>query len=117
MTAHLYCWHPSLGLTPASASFVEQVTALHEAPAPTPSPALLSFVESLLAEYPDLTETDDTVWGDGPLENNIIGNFINMSLIWSRYEEAAPFVIATAHDHGLHCYDPQSDEFYPVQGD
>jgi hypothetical protein len=80
------------------------------------SPKLLAFVSELLSRYADLTETDDTVWGDGPLVNNILGGFINMSLIWSRYQEAASFVAATAHCHGLDCYDPQTGDFYPAAG-
>ena len=114
MTAHLYCWAPDLDLAPSGADFHERVRALHRSPQPPRSPRLVSFVNELLARYADLTETEDTVWGDGPLAGNILGEFINMSLIWSRYAEAAPFVIEIAHKHGLHCYDPQAGTFYPV---
>ena len=114
MTAHLYCWVPDLDLAPSGADFHERVRALHRSPQPARSPRLVSFVNELLARYADLTETEDTVWGDGPLAGNILGEFINMSLIWSRYVEAAPFVIEIAHKHGLHCYDPQAGTFYPV---
>jgi hypothetical protein len=115
VTAHLYCWDPSLGLDPADSSFGNRVAALHEGPMPPRSPKLATFVSDLLTRYPDLTETEDTVWGDGPLVGNIIGDFINMSLIWSRYEEAIPFVVDTAHRHGLRCYDPQTGKFYGVK--
>ncbi len=71
------------------------------------------FVSDLIARYPDLAETTDTVWGDGPLVGNIIGDFINISLVWSRYEEAAPFIVQTAHKHGLHAYNPQTGDFFP----
>ncbi len=71
-------------------------------------------MEALLSRHADVMETDDTVWGDGPLVNNILGGFINMSLTWPGYAEAMPFVIETAGRHGLHCYDPQSDDFYPA---
>jgi hypothetical protein len=114
MTAHLYCWHPELNLLPTDKTFVDRIKALHERRAPPASSQLIAFVEALLDRYPDLTETEDTVWADGPLDGNIIDRFINMSLIWSRYEEAMPFVVATAHKHGLHCHDPQTGEFYPV---
>jgi hypothetical protein len=114
MTAHLYCWHPDLNLSPADATFPERIEALHQGPKPAASSRLLRFVEALLDQYPDVTETEHTVWADGPLDGSIIGSFISLALRWSRYEEAAPFVISTAHSHGLHCYDPQTGEFYPV---
>ena len=115
MTAHLYCWHPELNLLPTDKTFVDRINALHKSRrVPPASSELIAFVEALLDRYPDLTETEDTVWADGPLEGNIIGNLINMALIWSRYEEAVPFVIETAHQHNLHCYDPQNGAFFPV---
>ena len=112
MTAHMYCWTADLALNPASSDFTDEIRAIYQLPKPSPSPRLVAFVNDLLSRYADLTQTDDTVWGYGPLMNNILGEFINMSLIWSRYVEAAPFVIETAHKHGLHCYDPQGDDFY-----
>jgi len=115
MTAHLYCWAPELDLNPTDRGFHERVEAPHQGPKPPRSPKLVALVEDLLSRYADLTQTEDTVWGDGPLINNILGDFINMSLIWNRYNEAAPYVVETAHKHGLHCYDPQTDEFYPTQ--
>jgi hypothetical protein len=115
MTAHLYCWTPSLGLNPTDVTFSERIRAIHRHPLPPRSPRLVDFVNDLLARYADLTETDDTVWGDGPLVGNIIGDFINMSLVWSRYEEAAPFIVETAKRHGLHCFDPQTGKFFPSQ--
>ena len=115
MTAHLYCWAPSLNLDPKHPDFGERVLALNQAPTPSRSPRLVAFVEDLVSRYADFPPTEDTVWGDGPLVGNILGDFINMSLVWSRYAEAAPFVIETAHKHGLHCYDPQGGDFYPAQ--
>jgi hypothetical protein len=114
MTAHLYCWARSLNLDPKDPEFRQRIEALHRAPKPSRSPRLVTFVDDLLSRYPDLTQTEDTVWGDGPLVNNILGEFINMSLVWSRYAGAAPYIIETAHKHGLHCYDPQGGDFYPT---
>jgi hypothetical protein len=114
MTAHLYCWHPELNLLPTDRTFLDRIGALYERRQVPPAFQLIAFVEDLLERYPDVTESEDTVWADGPLDGNIIDEFINMSLIWSRYEEAVPFVVATAHKHGLHCYDPQTGDFYPV---
>lgn len=112
MTAHIYCWAPELDLDPARSSFPDELGAVDGAP---PSQKLLSFVSDLLNRYEDVTVSDDTVWGDGPLIRNISGDFINMSLVWSRYEEAAPFIVSTAHAHQLNCYDPQTGEFFPAR--
>ena len=71
-------------------------------------------MQELLARYDDLTKTEDTVWGDGPLIRNIRGDFINISLIWTRYQEAVPFIAATAHRHGLNCYDAQTGDLFPA---
>jgi hypothetical protein len=111
----MYCWESSLALDPAERSFYKAISALQadalQAANPPRSPKVVAFVADLLARYPDLTETEDTVWADGPLAGDITGGFINMSFIWSRYEEAAPFVVATAHKHGLNCFDPQTGNF------
>ncbi len=112
MTAHVYCWDPKLRLDPRADSFGREIDAFGE---DEPSPKLLAFVGNLLERYPDLTVDEDTVWGCGPLVRNITGGFINMSLIWSRYGEAVPFIAATAHRHGLNCYDPQTGDFFPAE--
>ena len=77
------------------------------------APKLLGFVAALHAKYSDLTETDDTPWATGPLTGEICDNFINFAVSWSWYnDDLISFVVATAHSHGLHCFDPQSSEFY-----
>jgi len=113
VTAHIYCWAPNLQLDPADSNFRDKVRALQGRSKVPPSETLVMFVSDLIARYPDLAETTDTVWGDGPLVGNIIGDFINISLVWSRYEEAAPFIVQTAHKHGLHAYNPQTGDFFP----
>jgi len=114
MSANFYCWAPSLGLDPKQRDFHDRIEALHEGPELPASPKLLAFVADLLARYPDLDGDDqDTAWAAGPLANEIIGDFINMAIVWSLYDEAAGFVIETAHRHGLHAYDPQGHDFFP----
>jgi hypothetical protein len=116
MSAHLYCWETSLRLNPGDADFQARIKALHRATHPLPpSPVMLKFVEALLSRFPDLTETDDTIWADGPLDGNILGSFINISIIWSRYDDVRAWLIQTAHAHRLHCYDPQESKFFPLR--
>src|SRR5689334_16289742 len=113
MSANFYCWTPSLGLDPKARDFHDRIEALEEVEPSPASPKLLEFVGALLARYPDLDDDNDTVWAAGPLSDEIIGDFINMAVVWPRVEEAQTFIRATAHQHGLHFYDPQSDVFYP----
>jgi hypothetical protein len=119
MSANFYCWTPEAGLDPKARDFHDRIEALHEAPEVPASPRLVAFVAALLARYPDLGDDDDveddTVWADGPLVNNIIGDFINMGVIWSRADEAVLFIMETAQRHGLHFYDPQSETFTPCK--
>jgi hypothetical protein len=117
VSANFYCWEPSLGLEPGSKDFQQKITEIHEySQKPLPSEGMIKLVDALLARYPDLTETEETVWADGPMKNNILGQFINMSIMWVNYVEAAEFVIETAHNLGLHAYDPQDGSFYPAPG-
>ena len=113
MSANLYCWGPSLPLNPRDRQFGEQLDQVYASQAP-PTPQLTRFVTDLLARYPDLTQTEETVWSDGPLINNVIGSFINMGIIWRELDKAMPVIISIAHSHGLHCYDPQNEKFYPA---
>jgi hypothetical protein len=116
MSANFYCWEPTLNLQPGSKDFLHRIEELHRPPYPIPSELMQKLVVALLARYPDLTEAEDTVWADGPLKNNILGQFINMSIVWASYVDAAEFVISTAHGLGLHAYDPQDGSFYPAPG-
>jgi hypothetical protein len=113
VSANLYCWEPSAALDPHAAQFAEDVERLYLRPAP-PSARMTRFVEDLLSTYPDLTQTRETVWSDGPLLENAIGPFINLGIVWAEIDRVMPIVVAVAHAHGLHCYDPQSEKFYPA---
>jgi hypothetical protein len=102
-------------LEPGSKDFQQKVETIHKySQKPLPSDRMIELVDTLLAKYPDLTETEETVWADGSMKNNILGQFINMSIMWASYAEAAEFVISTAHRLGLHAYDPQDGSFYPA---
>jgi hypothetical protein len=67
------------------------------------------------AKYPDIPdvadlsddEIDDGVWSDGPLINNASGPLFYFGLAGTRFDEAAPFVVDVAREHGLVCFDPQ----------
>ena len=114
MTAHFDCWEPALDFDPNSPDFRERRKLIQDT-AEEPTQRLLDFVSALSSRYPDDID-DDTVWAAGPLREEISGGHINFAVTWSAYDEVIPFVVRTAHAHGLHCYDPQSRKFYPFTG-
>ncbi|WP_340540911.1 hypothetical protein [Nocardioides sp. GXZ039] len=89
-------------------------TAIDDDPVP-PSPRIRSYVDALLARWPDLTDdgSEDSPWADGPMIANAFGEAIYFSMVWSRAEEASEFAARTAAEHGLVCFDPQSEALRP----
>ncbi|MGE5539454.1 MAG: hypothetical protein ACM30I_12620 [Gemmatimonas sp.] len=114
MSATLACWEPSVGLDPRADDFDERFYAVQRARLP-PTPTMLAFVEFLLAKYPDLTESKETIWADGPLKNDISGGFIHFSVTWSGYTEGRLFVRPAARKFGLDFYDPQDNLYIPAE--
>ena len=80
-----------------------------------PSPAIRAYVDALLERWPDITGEagEDSPWADGPLIGNAFGEAILFSMVWSRAEEASDFASRLAAQHGLVCYDPQSEGLRP----
>jgi hypothetical protein len=116
MSANFWCWLPVLGLLPGSPDFLHRVEGIQESPAQSPSTVIVEFVGGLLKRYPELSERQiNTAWADGPLLGDASGQFIDIGIQWSRYEEAVPFVVLTAQQFGLNCYDPQNSHFYPMK--
>jgi hypothetical protein len=116
LSANFYCWEPILDICPKRSDFSQRLQEAQDQSGA--SAKLLEFVASLLVKYPDLMDTDDTPWADGPLTGDISGNFINFGVSWSWYnDDLISFVVETAHSHGLHCFDPQSNEFYEATSD
>jgi hypothetical protein len=113
--ANFYCWEPLLGLNPGSDDFRRKVREIYRNnPKPAPSEGMLKLVDALVKRYPDAAETDETVWTDGTLKSQIIGQFINMGIKWWGFEEASQFATSTANRLGLHAYNPQTGAFYPA---
>jgi hypothetical protein len=112
MSASFLCWEPHLGLDPRRDDFSDRVRALQTADEPA-SETMLAFVEFLLARYPDLTETEDTIWADGPMKNNISGSLICFSVTWSGYDDGRMFIRPAARKFGLDYFDPQNETYIP----
>ena len=82
-----------------------------------PSPAIRAYVAALLERWPDITEDagEDSPWADGPLIGNAFEEAIYFSMVWSRADEASDFASRVAAEHGLVCYDPQSERLRPSE--
>ena len=82
---------------------------------PGPPPAVFhTLLSRLTARYPDPARVpdeliDDCVWSDGPLEGNLGHRATVLGIVWSRAEEAFPFVVETATGLGLTVFDWRSD--------
>ncbi|MGN6694787.1 MAG: hypothetical protein ACTHN0_11490, partial [Aquihabitans sp.] len=79
------------------------------------TPAIVAYVDALLARWPDIT-TDggaDSPWADGPLINNATGPVISFSMRWSAAEDASWLAAELAQTHGLVCFDPQAERLRP----
>ena len=103
MPTHFYCWDPSLRIDLLNPDLLEELkTSLPV----KPSRQLLTFVGALLLRFPDIERSGgDIIWATTPIRDNIIGPFIDLAVGWYYYEEAKPFIVATAIAHGLRCYD------------
>ncbi|MEU4222305.1 hypothetical protein [Actinoplanes sp. NPDC026623] len=71
-----------------------------------PTARIAAYVEALLARFPD--------GEDGPLATSSLmaearGPLLYFPIAWSRGEEVAQWAARLAEEHGLHCYDPQSN--------
>jgi hypothetical protein len=68
-----------------------------------PTASIRAFVDALLARWPDISDEqgEQSPWSDGPMVNNAAGSVIHFGVVYSRLDEAEPFVVETARHHGL----------------
>ena len=105
-----------LGLLPGSPDFFQRVEGIQEASPRPPASAIIEFVGELTRRYPEPTkEHPDSAWAESPILGDASGQFINIGVQWDHYQEVAPFIVATANNRGLSCYDPQNSRFYPTK--
>lgn len=115
MSYNLAVWEGERPKTNAEAEkMLEALLAQHqqaEKP-PAPTPAIRRYVEALLARYPDLDDdNEDTCpWSDSPLINNASGPIFYLAMVFSKAESAGAFATKLANEHGLICFDPQSND-------
>jgi hypothetical protein len=100
-------WHKGDGVVAAI-----QARARGEATAYDPTPAISTYVAGLLERWPDLSDDSDdeeSPWADAPIINNATGPLFYFAMVYSKAEEAVTFAAELATQHGLNCFDPQSE--------
>ena len=115
MSYDLAVWEGDRPVTDADALTVyQQVMDRMEAAEP-PTGRIRAYVSALLDRWPDITEDEgeDSPWADGPMMDNAFGSAIYFSMMWSRAEEASAWAAQLAGEHGLICFDPQTETLRP----
>ncbi|MFJ9447885.1 hypothetical protein ACIRRH_39565 [Kitasatospora sp. NPDC101235] len=76
-----------------------------------PTARIRQYVEALVARWPDLSPDDEdedaSPWSDGPLIRNASGPLFYFGMVFSKYQETAPYAVDVARSSGLVCFDPQ----------
>ncbi|MCO7188525.1 MULTISPECIES: hypothetical protein [unclassified Pseudoalteromonas] len=82
-----------------------------------PHPLMQDLINQLTKRYPCICtlpdeEIDGGLWADGPIENNIVGDLLILAIVFSKVEEALPFIAETAKNVGVVFYDPQTEKIF-----
>jgi hypothetical protein len=90
------------------------LSSRYESASDPPTARLAAFVRALTARYPDIGDLPDdregeSPWSDGPLLQNAIGPFLYFSLVAGMAEAVLQFIVDSAHEHELVCFDPQTE--------
>jgi hypothetical protein len=88
MATHFYCWEPSLWFNPLHPDPISQLNAHYDLMRPVkPSSKLLAFVSSLLSNSPGVSKSrEDIICAAMPLQGDIIGKFVDLTVSWYYYE-------------------------------
>lgn len=75
-----------------------------------PTPAISAYVADLLRRWPDSgDQLGESPWADAPVINNATGPLFYFAMVFSMADEAVAFAAELAANHGLNCFDPQSE--------
>lgn len=94
----------------AAEEFERRAEALESEEAPEPaSPALVGFLDELLAVLPPLDDSDDprSPWATGPEPGDVSGDFAYLTMTYPGAETSLDTVAEVARRRGLVCFDPQ----------
>lgn len=79
---------------------------------PQPHPRFVELADKLLARYPCLTTSVDTVWASGPLIDNFGARVGGVDVRSRDLEEVVPFVVESAAELEISVLDPQALQVY-----
>lgn len=82
-----------------------------EAVAVPPSPRIQAYGAALLQRYPD--DAEDSPWASPPVMDEASGPIVYLLMSYSRAEEVSEYAAQLAREHGLVCFDPQSETLSP----
>jgi hypothetical protein len=97
---------------------IEQFEALYEryvgaGERVEPTPRIAAYVTTLLERYPDINTPagyDESPWASAPLMSEASGPLIYFPMVSSRGDEVSVWAAQVAEEHGLICFDPQTDQ-------
>lgn len=118
MSFDLAVWEGERPLSDADAAVMYErlMDRLEASDQEPPTERISAYVSVLLDRWPDIDDDggEDSPWADGPLIGNALGSFIYFSMVWSRADEASAYAAQVAEQHGLVCFDPQSECLLPA---
>ncbi len=109
MSYDIVCWEGTRPMDDRSAA-LEYARLLDSAEwkrAAPPSSTMVEFLRQLTARYPDNIE-EGGVWAM-PLDDSVHGELALICVNYSNALDVIPFVVEVSAEHGLVCFDPQSD--------
>lgn len=119
MSYDLAVWEGDAPVSDAAAQahyerLMAEMEANFQAP-PPPTARIEAYVAALLQRWPDISDADDdSPWATAPLLGEAFGGAIYFPMVWSRAEEASDFAARVAEEHGLVCFDPQTQQLGPT---
>ncbi|MGY1577280.1 hypothetical protein [Streptomyces sp. MN13] len=77
-----------------------------------PAPRIVAYVEALVARYPDDVDRN-VVWASPPVIDEASGPIVYLLMSYGKAEEVSEYAAELAREHGLVCFDPQSECLRP----
>jgi hypothetical protein len=73
-----------------------------------PTPPVDALVSDLESRWPE--DDEDSPWASMPIRGDAFGPLLYLALRYGRPVEEIEFIVATARERGLVCYDPQTSQ-------
>lgn len=99
------------------AQYLSLMNLLETDSPPAPTERVLAFAKALALRWPAETddEFEDSPWAGWPLEDDVVGSILYTGVRFSAADEVIPQIAVMAAEHGLVCFDPQSERVLAPQ--